>query len=129
MQTDIRFLNRTSKLIINKPIMINEIIYDDDIIAVRISSQADRDDILQISLRYCAPKDVKDKNGEVIGHLMNRMGGETDWFILPHTFGAEIGRKLFEQYNAGLDGFNKNAVLILKQWLIDMEVIHVAMCY
>lgn len=109
--------------------MINEIIYYDDIITIRISSQGDRDDILQISLRYYAPKNVKDKNGEVMGHLTYNMGGETDWFILPHTFGVEIGRKLFELYNAGLDGFNKNAVLILKQWLKDMEVIHVAMCY
>lgn len=57
------------------------------------------------------------------------MGGETDWFVLPHTFGATIGKKLFEQYNAGLEGFDKSEVEILKNWLIDLEIIDNVMCY
>ena len=56
------------------------------------------------------------------------MGGETDWFVLPHTFGKTIGKtigkKMFEQKNAGLEGFDE-----LKKWLIEYEIIDDSMCY
>jgi hypothetical protein len=57
------------------------------------------------------------------------MGGETDWFILPYTFGATVGKKLFEQFNAGLEGFDATEVEVLKKWLLEMEIIDDAMCY
>jgi hypothetical protein len=57
------------------------------------------------------------------------MDGETDWFILPFTFGAAIGKKLFEQKNAGLEGFNEKGYKELQEWLIEMEEIDDAMCY
>jgi hypothetical protein len=61
--------------------------------------------------------------------ITNAMGGETDWFILPFTFGAAVGKKLFEQYNAGLDGFDIEGINLLRKWLIEMEIIDDSMCY
>jgi len=88
----------------------------------------DNELLKSIALRYLKPNSYKSKDGQEV-LVTNAMGGETDWFVLPHTFGATIGKKLFEQYNAGLEGFDSNAVTTLKDWLIDMEIIDDAMCY
>ena len=79
-------------------------------------------------MKYIEPVNYKDKNGKEIV-VTNVMGGETDWFILPYTFGVVIGRMLFEQYSAGLLGFNKTGVEVLKEWQIEIEAINDAMCY
>jgi hypothetical protein len=108
--------------------MNDKILYKDSVIEVKILTDNDNELLKSIALRYLKPGNYKDKNGhEVL--VTNAMGGETDWFVLPHTFGATIGKKLFEQYNTGLEGFDKNEVEILKEWLIDMEIITNAMCY
>lgn len=57
------------------------------------------------------------------------MGGETDWFILPFTFGAVIGRKLFEQKNVGLKGFVEDGYNELKEWLIVMIRVRSRKCW
>ena len=49
------------------------------------------------------------------------------FFHIP--FGELVGKQLFEQYHAGLFGFNKDEIETLKEWLIDMEIIEDAMCY
>jgi hypothetical protein len=108
--------------------MNDQILYKDSVIEVKILTNANNESLKCIALRYIKPNDYKDKDGNKI-HVTNAMGGETDWFILPHTFGATIGKKLFEQYNAGLLGFDKNGITILKNWLIDMEIIDDSMCY
>ena len=103
-------------------------LYSDSVIEVKLLTDEDNTSIRHIALRYVKPCNYTDKNGaEVV--TTNVMGGETDWFILPHTFGAAIGKKLFEQYHAGLDGFNKSGVEELKNWLADMGLIDDAMCY
>lgn len=103
-------------------------LYKDSVIEVKILTDADNKSLKSIALRYLEPGNYKGKDGrEVIG--TNAMGCETDWFVLPHTFGTTIGKKLFEQYNAGLEGFDKKEVEILMNWLIDMEIIDNAMCY
>jgi hypothetical protein len=102
-------------------------LYRDFVIEVKIVSDDTNEQLKSIALRYVNPI-YKDRSGnDVLG--TNAMGGETDWFILPHTFGAAIGKKLFEQYNAGLDGFERSEVETLKKWLIDMEVINAGMVY
>jgi len=105
-----------------------KVLYSDSVIEVRILTDENNKSIKHIALRYLAPCGYKDKNGADVMET-NVMGGETNWFILPHTFGATVGKKLFEQYNAGLDGFDKNEVETLRDWLVDMEIIDDAMCY
>jgi len=107
---------------------MNEILYKDPVIEVKILTDDDNESVKSIALRYLKPGNYNGKDGQEV-RVTNAMGGETDWFVLPHTFGAAIGKKLFEQYNAGLEGFDKREVEILKNWLIDMEVIDDAMCY
>ena len=79
-------------------------------------------------MRYLKPENYFDKEGNEIT-VTNSMGGETDWFILPSTFGEIIGKKLFEQHNAGLAGFEKKGFQLLKNWLLEMEIIDNSMCY
>lgn len=108
--------------------MTNKKLYRDSVIEVAILSNDKTESIKSIALRYLKPQNHTDKLGNEVT-VTNAMGGETDWFILPHTFGATVGKKLFEQYNAGLKGFNDAEVEILKKWLIEMEIIEDAMCY
>jgi len=103
-------------------------LYSDSVIEVKILTDENNKSVKHIAVRYVTPCSYKDKNGVEFIET-NIMGGETNWFILPHTFGAVIGKKLFEQYHAGLDGFDKSGVEELKNWLVDMEIIDDAMCY
>ena len=81
-----------------------------------------------LSMKYLKPSSYLQKdNTEVL--VANNMGGETDWFILPHTFGITIGKKMFEQKNAGLEGFQEDGFNELKSWLIEYEIIDDSMCY
>ncbi len=108
--------------------MNEQILYKDSVIEVKILTDRDNESLKSIALRYLKPGNYKGKDGQKVS-MTNAMGGETDWFVLPHTFGTLIGKKLFEQYNAGLDGFDTKEIEILKNWLIDMEIIDDAMCY
>ena len=103
-------------------------LYQDSVIEVAILSDHDNNSIKRIALKYVKPENYINKSGNEIV-VTNAMGGESDWFILPHTFGAAVGKKLFEQYNAGLEGFDTAEIEILKKWLIEMEIIDDAMCY
>ncbi|MFY7732506.1 MAG: hypothetical protein ACOVSR_03410 [Bacteroidia bacterium] len=108
--------------------MTNKKLYQDSVIEVVILSDNENESIKSIALKYSKPKNYTDKLGnEVV--VTNSMGGETDWFILPYTFGATVGKKLFEQFNAGLEGFDATEVEVLKKWLLEMEIIDDAMCY
>jgi len=103
-------------------------LYKDSVIEVGILIDSENNSLKNIALKYLKPKNYNDKDGNKI-FVNNKMGGETDWFILPHTFGITIGKKLFEQHSTGLKGFDKLGVEILKNWLIEFEVIDDAMCY
>jgi len=108
--------------------MASKIIYKDTVIEVSIIDNSENTELKQIALRYLKPQDYINKNGDNV-RITNSMGGETDWFILPHTFGATIGKKLFEQKNAGLQGFEEDGYKELLKWLVELEIIEDAMCY
>jgi hypothetical protein len=108
--------------------MNKENLYKDSVIEVIIITNIENNSLKSIALKYLNPENYLDKNGdEVI--VTNVMGGETDWFILPHTFGIAVGKKLFEQYSLGLEGFEKSGIKNLKEWLLEFEIIDDAMCY
>ena len=108
--------------------MTKTIIYNDNVIEVCIIPNSENEELKSLAIRYLKPKNYQGKDGKEI-QVTNAMGGETDWFILPFSFGVAIGKKLFEQKGAGLIGFNENGFDELKKWLIEMEEIDDAMCY
>jgi len=58
------------------------------------------------------------------------MGEATDWFVLPFSFAAPIGRKLVEQKAAGLPGFDEDGFASMVRWLVDLVgEVDDAMCY
>jgi hypothetical protein len=103
-------------------------LYSDSVIEVSLIMGTRKEGVEAIALKYLKPGDYKDKNSNTV-MITNAMGGETDRFILPFTFGAAIGKKLFEQHNAGLDGFDIEGINLLRKWLIEMEIIDDSMCY
>ena len=65
--------------------MSDKILYSDSVIEVKLISDPDCDSVKRIALRYVKPENYTGSdNREVV--VTNVMGGETDWFILPHTF-------------------------------------------
>ena len=108
--------------------MNRKTLYKDCVIEVEILTEPENSSLKSIALKYLNPQNYCDKDGnEII--VRNKMGGETDWFILPHTFGITIGKKLFEQYCLGLRGFDEVGIEILKDWLMEFEAVDDAMCY
>jgi len=81
-----------------------------------------------LAIRYLRPKEYRDKAGH-LHPTTNVMGGETDWFLLPYTFGAAVGRILAEQKLAGLPGFRQNGFEKMITWLVDTGELTDAMCY
>ena len=64
-------------------------------------------------------------------NLTNCMGGETDWFLLPVTFGFAVGRTLIQQRTAdfGLTSYcNEEGYKRMIKWLVEMEEITDSMC-
>ena len=108
--------------------MNRKTLYKDYVIAVEILTETENSSLKKIALKYLNPQNYNGKDGKEI-IVKNIMGGETDWFILPHTFGITIGKKLFEQYCLGLSGFDKAGIEILKSWLVEFEAVDDAMCY
>ena len=106
-------------------------VYDDGVISVSLFAEdqkAAEKDLLYIAIRWLQPQTYKDKKGKEIS-VTNIMGCETDWFILPHSFGAAVGKNLISQKVAGLDGFNKKGFAKLVSWLVEMEEIQDSMNY
>lgn len=71
-------------------------VYEDDVIAVKLSAAdgtAAKISLFYLSIRYLLPKNYQNKNGDTV-ETTNMMDGETDWFILPYSFGVAIGKKL-----------------------------------
>ena len=81
-----------------------------------------------LAIRWLAPQAYHDKFGNTV-KTSNIMGGETGSFLLPHTFGAAVGRKLVEQNVSGLPGFHTEGFAKMVAWLVDMEELTDAMCY
>ena len=110
---------------------INYLVYEDEVIAVKLLAEnisKEQSGLFYLAIRYLKPRDFNDKDGNV-SKTTNIMAGETDWFILPHSFAVAIGKTLIEQKVSGLDGFNEEGFKRMINWLIDMEEIKDAMCY
>lgn len=107
------------------------IIYNDGVISVGLhveNTDADEKDLLQLAVKWLKPQPYKKKDGTIV-KTTNLMGGETSWFLLPHTFGAVVGKKLVEQKIAGLCGFQREGFNRMVKWLVEMEHLDDVMCY
>jgi len=90
-----------------------------------------QEDLLNLAIRWLPPQPSKGRDGKIVG-TTNIMGGETNWFILPHSFGVAVGRRLIEQKVAdcGLaEYFDENSFKRMVSWLIEMNELCDAMCY
>jgi hypothetical protein len=109
-------------------------VYDDRIISVGLfteNEEADEKDILTLGMRWLPPEPCKESDGRWT-EVTNLMGGETDWFLLPHTFGVAVGRTLIEQKVAdcGLTPyFDESGFKRMVRWLVEMEELTDSMCY
>jgi hypothetical protein len=112
----------------------NYMVYSDSVISVGLfaaDADADKRHLLTLGMRWASPQPVKGRDG-VWQKTTNLVGGETDWFLLPHSFGVSIGRTLIEQKtaNRGLAGcFDEEGFKRMVDWLVEMEELTDAMCY
>jgi hypothetical protein len=109
-------------------------VYQDGTIAVGLFAQntaAEDKNPLHLGLRWLRPEPLRRKDGQVV-QTTNAMGGETQWFLLPNSLGAAVGRRLIEQKVAdrGLaQFFDEPGFRKMVSWLIEMEELSDAMCY
>jgi hypothetical protein len=106
-------------------------VYADDEIAVVLLAKdqsAVQKNLFSLAVRYLLPKSYQQKNGNLV-ETTNLMGGETAWFILPHSFGTVVGKRLIEQKISGLPGFNEDGYTRMISWLVEMGELHDAMVY
>jgi hypothetical protein len=104
-------------------------VYQDGTFAVGLF--ASEKDVLRLGLRWLRPEPLRGKDGQ-LQQTTNVMSGETQWFVLPHSFGAAVGRRLIEMKVAdcGLTHFfNEAGFRAMVSWLIDSEELSDAMCY
>ncbi len=106
-----------------------EKLYNDEVISIGLNIESVRHgvSIIRVAMKYCDPG-LYNRDGAKI-ELTNVMNGETDWFILPYSYGVAIAKTLYEQYCSGLTGFDKTGIEILKEWLIEEELISIAVSY
>jgi hypothetical protein len=108
-------------------------VYSDRDIAVALVAENAEDAakmLYRIGIRWLTPGTVQDKDGAVIAHLTNVMGGETDWFILPHDFSVAVARSLIEKKVAGnLPHFVDEGFSKMISWLVEMEELRDGMNY
>jgi hypothetical protein len=110
------------------------IVYDDGVISVGLfadDAEADQKHLLHLGMRWLHPESHQGKDGQLV-ETTNIMGGETQWFLLPHSFGVTIGRQLIEQKVADralADYFNEEAFKRMVAWLVEMEELSDALCY
>ena len=110
---------------------VEYLVYEDDVIAVKLSAidtASEKVFLFHLAIRYLIPKNYQNKENKTI-EVTNMMGGETDWFILPYSFGIAIGKTLIEQKVSGLTGFDEGGFQRMVNWLIEMEEISDAMSY
>ena len=105
-------------------------VYSDGVISVSLiaedMNEAERN-LWHLAVRWL-PAQGRDKAGNAV-QTSNIMGGETVPFLLPHTFGTAVAKKLIEQKVSGLLGFHDDGFARMVAWLVDMEELTDAMCY
>lgn len=110
------------------------IVYRDGIIAVGLfaeNASEDKRNILHVGLRWLPPETYRRQDGQA-QQTTNVMGGETQWFLLPHSFGAAVGRKLIEQrvVDRGLaQFFTEPGFERMVSWLVEGDELSDGMCY
>jgi hypothetical protein len=111
--------------------MIEFNVYDDGVIAVTLvaenSDHAERN-LMHLGIRWLPPRPYRGKDGTMV-EVTNIMGGETELFLLPHTFGAVIGKEMVERKTAGAPGFDESGFAKLVVWLVDNNELEQGMCY
>jgi hypothetical protein len=107
---------------------LEHLVYDDNVVAVALVTAHEDSDMLSLALRWLEPGEVRKPDGSGY-QLTNHMGGETDWLIIPFTFGASIGRTLVMQKAAGRLGFHDAGFAAMVEWLVDLDELEDAMCY
>jgi hypothetical protein len=110
------------------------LVYDDRVISVALfaeNADADAKHLLSLGIRWLRPETIRGRDGSSL-QTTNAMGGETEWFLLPHSFGAAVARTMIEQKVAdcGLaDSINGQGFKRMVAWLVEMEELTDAMCY
>ena len=107
---------------------IGQLIYEDGVVAVALASTPEGGSSLRLALRWLEPQSYRGRDQRMV-ETTNAVGGATDWFIVPLTFGAAIARTLVEQHAAGLTGFTEDGFAALVRWLVDDNELHDSMCY
>jgi hypothetical protein len=109
---------------------VEHIVYDDTVVAVcLLRLPRDSAKTLHMAIRWTPPGSVRHSDGSE-KPLTNLMGGETDWFIIPFTYAAAIGRTMVQQKAAGMDeDFQDPGFQALVDWLVQAEELPDAMCY
>jgi hypothetical protein len=111
--------------------LVEHAVYADGVIAVSLVAEdleRAQKNLVHLAIRWLPPLPYRDKAGNLVP-TTNVMGGETDWFRLPHSFGVAVGKKLVEQRAAGLQGFQDDGFARMVAWLVEMEELDDAMCY
>jgi hypothetical protein len=104
------------------------VVYEDGVIAIALVSSSDGPPLPSLALRWLKPSPYTRKDGQIV-QVTNHMGGETDWFVVPSTLAAAIGRTLVEQKTAGLPGFQDDGFAALVRWLVENEELPDSMSY
>lgn len=109
---------------------VNHLIYDDGHIAVAMIAADESkaaNQLYHIGVRWLAPRDIM-KNGRAV-KTTNVMGGETDWFLLPHTLGVGVAKALIERKAAEPKDFDSANFSRMMTWLVELEEVFDGMCY
>ena len=107
---------------------VQHLVYEDGVIAVAMVSPADSPSSVILAMRWLKPRPYTGKDGRIV-QVTNHMGGETDWFVVPSTLAAAVGRRLVEQRAAGLAGFEVDGFAALVRWLVEIEELPDSMSY
>jgi hypothetical protein len=109
---------------------VTHLVYDDGHISVAMIAPDEKSGEYQLyhmAVRWLAPKNVR-KNGLEVP-TTNAMGGETDWFLLPHTLGVGVAKALIEREAADKENFDGAGFSRMVTWLVDRKEIFDGMCY
>jgi hypothetical protein len=107
---------------------VQHAVYEDGVIGVALVSPSQSQSSISLAVRWLKPHSYARKDGQAV-EVTNHMGGETDWFVIPLTFAAAVGRTLVEQQAAGLPGFHSDGFAALVRWLVDDGELTDSMCY
>ena len=104
------------------------LVYEDGVIAIAMVSPSDESTSTSLAMRWLEPSPYMRKDGQMVP-VTNHMGGETDWFVVPYTLAAAVGRTLVLQRAAGLPGFEDVGFAAMVAWLVEDEGLPDSMCF